>query len=810
MSPGLPPLPPGGELTGTSSQTPYFDEELDVITVTVDRREKNLQDYAGSATAFSQDDLERNNVNSIRTLSTATPYVQIGTQEGNTEIYIRGVGSDYNTELGDPAAATHVDGVYIPRPRGVGSMLFDLERVEVNRGPQGTIRGRNATAGTINIVTAKPKFGEWNASGSAQLGNYAQRLTRAMVNIPIGDKLALRVASYTEVHDPYYKNAGPIKTITPAESADVLGYRASARWEPFRRLTATVQHDFTRELGTGVLGTNYTPALEAGLMPDQVKNPRSVIYRGGQPSQDLQHWGVYGDVKLDLGPVIIGYLGSYRNLDYRQNQGSNAGVAFAGMPTPELDNWSSTYWHSTSKSVVQELRIYAPDNQRVRWSAGGFFFNEQQSVFLGTTADQTTGFAGVEFNMPKVDGRSWAGFLDATADLLKNLRATAGIRATTEQKSRSGIGHIYSFSGLGDTPARFGTEGFSYRGLGRTDYTVNRPIAAPFNDFRNGIARFGARDTLDQALRQPGVTLGDNINEQHGKYDNTFLDFRAGLDYDITDSHLVYALFATGHKSGGFNDNFKLPDGSTLVKSYKPEVLYAFEVGSKNDLFSRHLIANVSGFYYDYRDQQFQTLQQLIPDTGTSGSVAASAVRFNAASSRILGLETDVTGRLPYGFVVNLAALLLDARFADGNVIDTRVNGSGPPTTVSLEGNRLPRSPVASLNYGIGQTIESNVGYWDWQVAAQTKSKQYMTVFNGNGQNAQGERDTKLDDHVGRYSVLNASAGYTRPDGRLRLELFGTNLTNTTYVTTINSSPDLQRRFFNAPRQLGVRLSVSL
>ena len=148
------PLP--ADMPLDEGMAPPEDEE--VVRVTVDRREKDVQDYAGSASAIGQADLDRTGVATVRELSSATPYVHIGTQDGNTEVYIRGVGSNNNTELGDPTTATHIDGIYIPRPRGVGSMLYDLERVEVNRGPQGTLRGRNATAGSLNIITAKPKL----------------------------------------------------------------------------------------------------------------------------------------------------------------------------------------------------------------------------------------------------------------------------------------------------------------------------------------------------------------------------------------------------------------------------------------------------------------------------------------------------------------------------------------------------------------------------------------------------------------------------------------------------------------------------
>ncbi len=130
----------------------------------------------------------------MRQLIATTPYVEVGTSEGNIELYIRGVGSNNNTELGDPAAAPHLDGIYIPRPRGFGTMFYDVERIEINRGPQGTVRGRNAVAGSINIVTKAPKPGAWEAEGSFQLGNYNQRLSKGVVNIPLGEKFALRFA----------------------------------------------------------------------------------------------------------------------------------------------------------------------------------------------------------------------------------------------------------------------------------------------------------------------------------------------------------------------------------------------------------------------------------------------------------------------------------------------------------------------------------------------------------------------------------------------------------------------------------------
>jgi iron complex outermembrane receptor protein len=175
------------------------------VVVTVDRRRKNLQDYSGTAAALSETQLSRLGVSNVRDLPVLVPGLQIGTQESGTNVYIRGIGSDNNTELGDPAVAVHVDGVYMPRARGLGSMFFDITRVEVNSGPQGTLRGRNATGGSINVITNQPNLDEVQANAQATWGSYAERAYEGMLNLPlVPGRLALRVAAKSETHDPYW------------------------------------------------------------------------------------------------------------------------------------------------------------------------------------------------------------------------------------------------------------------------------------------------------------------------------------------------------------------------------------------------------------------------------------------------------------------------------------------------------------------------------------------------------------------------------------------------------------------------------
>lgn len=787
---------------------------METVKVTVDRRERNIQDYPGSVTAFTQEDLTRTGIRNVRDMASASPYMEIGTQEGNTEVYIRGVGSNYNTELGDPAVANHIDGVYIARPRGIGSMLFDLERVEVNRGPQGTLRGRNATAGTLNIITAKPKLGEWGASTSYQMGNYSQRVTQGMVNIPIGETLALRFAGFGETHDAYYQNAGPIGTLEPSEAADAMAFRGSAKWQPNKIISVLLKGDWTQEKGTGYSGTNIAPALNAGFLPEEIPNVRDVYYRGPQGSQNLKHWGLHGQLNVDLGPVQVEYIGAYRDLDYRSTSSGNAGVNFPGRTVDNysLDNWSTSYWHTASQSHVHELRLYAPDTARVRWTLGGFLLDEQQQVLLYNLSDKAGGYLGGEYNMPKIPTRSYAGYADATFDIIKRWRGTAGVRVTTEKRTRDGLGNQYSLDRSGYTgepvgDVRFGTEGFQAADRARSLFSSS---GDPTESFLNGVGRFGARDNVGSLIDQ-GATVNEGRAEQHGKYSDTFVDFRLGTDYDLTDDNLLYVMFSTGHQSGGFNDNVTLPSGDNIAKTFTPEAIYATEIGSKNEFFNRKLVANVAAFWYEYRDQQFQVVQALGPPPTPDGTPPSTAWRLNAAKSRVLGLEAEVTGRLPAGFSANLAAMLLNARFTDGNVNDARVDWDpNKQTRVDLTGNFLPRAPVITVNYGISQLITTDVGYFDWMLGAQTRSKHYFTHFNGEGYDTKGNINPNLSDVQPGYTRVDVNVGFTLPNGRARIDGFVNNLTNVAYMTTLINVPNLNLRFYNPPRLVGARLTLTL
>jgi iron complex outermembrane recepter protein len=525
------------------------------------------------------------------------------------------------------------------------------------------------------------------------------------------------------------------------------------------------------------------------------------------------------------------------------------------------DVYSGNQWDSRSKSIIAELRLFAPDTERFRWTVGAFYFNELQDVVLGQTTDPAQGYAGGEFNMPGVKGGSFAGYADGTFDVVSSFRVLGGVRLTHETKSRKdgfwGIWVNVPDAGLG----RFGTEGFRYKGLDRPTYQrAGETLEDHVNLFLDGIESFGARDEVPQNLcndppaaamgqaQEPRIALNAEGNwrctngvretlnpdifpfvAQNNEVTNTFFDWRAGVEFDASPDSLLYATVTTGHKAAGFNDTQQFGDLPLFNSEYEPESMISFEVGSKNTFLERALRLNASAFLYRYSNMQFQTIVSVAddPDPTDDEDPPSSAVRQNATEPAIaMGLDLELAYRLPAGLQADVRALIMDSSFGDGTIVNDSRIGFGPDDNylADLGGNKLPRSSALTLNYALSQLIFSEVGSFNWIIQGQTRTTHYMSVFNGNGERLSepapgvtpmGDAYTalladprRLDDEVPTYTRFDAGVGWTHPDGRLSINGFVNNLTDVYYSTSINSNPGLNLRFFNPPRTAGVRVKV--
>jgi len=627
------------------------EDGVDEIIVTVERRAQSLQDYAGTAAVISGEELSLLGITNITQLDGKIPGLSIANNQGNVEVFIRGVGSSNNTELGDPAAATHLNGVYVPRPSGFGAAFFDIERVEVNIGPQGTLRGRNATAGSVNVIPWAPGIGHKEFAVEASYGNFNDYRVEGVLNLPVTENSAFRLSAFKSEHDSFLNNISPDSSeidgvdvptsedegVGVAEATDDFGIRAAYLIEPTNNLKLTLTADYIEQKGTGYTGVNFAAPLGAGIDPDDIDDPRDVFGRGITPDEDTEHWGVKGQIDYTGKGFNVEYIGSYRDQVYDYEFTTPASPFFEGalegFDALTFDNFNRVAFTTDSESIVQELRFHnqdqaLPNNWKLDWTAGFFYFDESQRTFLGTTGDRNPFFQGVEFNQT-TDTRSFSGYGDVTFHLPGDkARLTGGIRYTNDRKGRFGINARYAFGfGGPDFSCCFingvasGTEGFEFAGLDREiiipdtngDGVVDAPESIAF--LFDGIAQFGDRDGFDDifpngqqiqdvfpnAADRPlcdafafvgscdnfvpdfnGVVdfslapFNSTFAVQNGAFTNDFIDWRIRGEYDITEDNLVYALVSTGNKSGGFNDN--LPGTEGFVVSAAQNAPVEFDV----------------------------------------------------------------------------------------------------------------------------------------------------------------------------------------------------------------------------------------
>lgn len=837
---------------------PAATDDTPEVVVTANRREENLQDVSGVVQAFNADQLRQDGIVELRQLQVAVPGLSISNQEGNVEIFIRGVGSANSTELGDPGAAPHLNGTYIPRPRGLGLMFYDLERVEVNKGPQGTLYGRNAVAGTLNIITAKPRLGRYEGYAQAEVSNRSSYAAEGAVSIPLGQTFAVRAAGYYVNRDYGFKNVSTgalARDLKPAGLEENYAGRLSLLWQPDDRLTVSVVGDYGKETGTGYPGANIFSAVTAtGLRPEQLDLKR-VVYRGLQGDMTNELWGVQGRIGYDFGSFSAEVTGSYRSVDFEQTNASSDGIDYPGrdLSAVQYDNFSGNFWQTRSKSQVYEARLYANADQRLRWNLGGFYFKEDQAVGYLSLADRGyCCYSGTEFTMPEVDGESFAFYADGTFDVTSRLRLIGGIRYTEESKSRYGIGGNWALTLGGEGfsccfATRLGTEGFRPALLDRPNFNVtgltsNQALA---RFLLEGVRVPGARDTL--AAQIGSIANGTSPNgtcvarsdidngfmvcpangafsfanltipgQQVGSSKFNFVDWRAGVEFDVSDNHMLYAKASTAHKSGGFNDTFAT---SPIPETFSPEKLIVYEVGSRNSFVigGRRQVLNLTGFYYDYTNQVFQDLTCINLDTTQNPAVCNgySLVNRNIGASRIWGAEAELRLKLPGHFGLDINAAYLDTKITRGTVADARAQdfgAGGNSPLISLVGNQLPLASKMNVSARLSQWFDVGPGRLDWQALLNYRSSYYLSQFNEDDiVFLSGARQTALQagfpDRQPGFVTLNLGIGYTIK--RFRIEAWASNFLDEEVSQKALVGSSLNIRFLNDARSYGLRARVN-
>ncbi|MFT4054562.1 MAG: TonB-dependent receptor [Novosphingobium sp.] len=546
-------------LAQEATQVPQVSEAVagDII-VTAQRRSQSLLDVPLAISALGGDALESKGITNSASLATAVPNLQVSSSFGRTQpnFSLRGisVANEFNSNQASPVGV-YIDDVYIAARTSHGMGLFDLDRVEVLRGPQGTLFGRNTTGGAINFITRQPALNGTQGYLQAGYGNYNTfKAQGAVETTMVEDELGLRIAAN------YEKGDGQIRNVYPggrdANSVDSLQGRVALRAKPGNGgVDIKIRAYAGRDRGTQATPLGIPSERAASNLGFFEINENRV----GLSRTDA--WGVAGNVSVELSPTltftsITSYDGGKLDLDQ----------AADGSPNDVLD----IKWQSGFRQFSEEARInYEGDALKL---VGGLFYGWDRTVTDNRFNIGSALGAGVDggfFQHYRQSRRSYAAFLQGDYDLTDKLVLTLGARYTWDRgKYRDGYAYLFA-GGVGDAMTPIASTVPCGGAPGTCAYDPN------------------ARFNLD------------------GK--NNALTGRAALSYTFDNGLLVYASYSRGYRSGAFNGGSYT--SSAGVNYVEPERVNAYEAGVKGRLLGNMLTLSAAGFYYDYTNQQVQDLR---------------------------------------------------------------------------------------------------------------------------------------------------------------------------------------------------------
>ena len=578
------------------------------IVVTALRSETPESKTPVTLTAISGKGLRDAGITDVSTLDELVPNLSIDRPNG-IQITIRGVTSTDGTEKGDPSAAFLLDGIYVARPQAQDVSLFDLERVEILRGPQGTLYGRNTTAGLVHVISRKPQHG-FEASMDGQYGSFDQVNLTGMINLPVNDMIAVRGAFNWDRRDSFIRRGAGGASLDPARNN--RSGRLSALFDVSPDVHLIVRADYSRLTGAN---PGAVPVANFFNVPDPLpmdannewsvtdatfhmrhdvgaKAQRTMAWAEIPGHRNAKTWGVQAELEATVGPFDLTYLGSYRALKRDERGSLNRGAV--------ATTYRGDYWQNS-----QELRLAFGEGDRLHGQIGAYYFKEKSGIayFLLNFPSP-----GIRYGFPQdpTIAESYAGFGQLTFDITPRLHVTGGARYSHDSKSRIGATVIDDLAG-------------------------NRLATLQINDARRNFHK---------------------------------TTWRLGVDYDAEGLGLLYASVATGYKAGGFNDGCEGdPNGSGPCRLpaealyYDPETLTAYEAGFKFRLAGDKVRLNGAAFHYDYEGLQ------LSQNANVCGGPCQ--VTTNAAKAKVDGVEIESIFAPNPAHRIDLSVNYLDARYAE-------------------------------------------------------------------------------------------------------------------------------------------------
>jgi outer membrane receptor protein involved in Fe transport len=756
--------------SASASSEPESGNIPDII-VTANKRSQSINDVGLSITALGTDTLKKQGIQSLSDLAKMVPGLSYAPTDFGTPIFtLRGVGYYDNTLSGYPTTSVYIDEVPLPFPVMAAHANLDLERVEVLKGPQGTLFGQNSTGGAINYIAAKPTR-SLAAGIDATIGRFGAGETTGYVSGPVTDTLGVRLSGQYGYGSPWQRS------YTRDDSVGRKSYlngRFLADWQATPGLKIQLNLNGWRDRSDppaaqliGVFpqfelpdGSSLVdPALAA--YPFAPNDPRAADWRPGhRPKGD--RWQYQGALRADLDVtdnVVLTSISSYTKFHTDQQ---------FDMDATSLRIFEYNI-RGAIKSFTQELRLAGGEGTPFHWVIGGNYEDSRTAEFQEQHYEDST----ISKALPTASGategfskkRNSAVFANAEYEVVPGLTLKAGGRYTHSRQRFNECTH--------DTG----------------DGTSNATVAFVYPLYHNGAPA--------PALTDSTCIVFDS-NFEFGPFNDTLkehnVSWRAGVDYKPSRDLLLYVNVAKGYKAGGYPTT-----GALFQTSYLPvkqESLLDYEGGFKAQFLDRRLSINGAAFYYDYRNKQLLT-RIIDPFAGLIPALA------NIPKSRVKGAELELNAAPIDGLQISGGLTYLDAKITKY----TGINAGGVPD--DFAGTAIPFTSkwqyIASIDYTVptGGNLHPFVG-------ATLSGRSSTTSIVGNAvgvvQRA-GFRSLLPVDRIydmPGYALLDFRAGIESTDGDWRLTIWGRNVTNKFYVQNIITSFESISRYAGQPATYGV------
>jgi len=730
---------------------------LEEIIVTAQKRVESAQDVPIALSVFDAATLEKANIDRVDDIALRTPnFTMMRNNVGEPQFYIRGVGSNSDSAAGDPTVGVFQDEIYVGRVSGAAFDVFDMERVEVLRGPQGTLYGRNTSGGAINFVPNRPNQ-DFFASAELSYGNYDNLEGRAVINGGITDSLAGRLSVSHREHSGYSEN---ITTGADLDDEDNWSARGQLMFKPGDASRLLLSYDYVKDDAAGSARVPFPvfPTGQVGAFNNLATAALLAIWTPGQDVrksysvpesfQEREINGLTLRFEQDASYGTWTLLGGWRNVELSWMEDLDGLKPYGNPPVtppyPPPYGWVLQNRDRADEDAEQysaEARLTSPADSKVSWTAGLYYFTEtvdrDESFLTQFSIVQVPSIPGLQVLGGDVtftqnaESESYAAYGQLTYPFTDQFSVTAGLRYTNDSKD------VHQIAVDNE----------------RTDPTNPDPTNTP------GIPLYPG---------QPyDIKADDSWDSTTGKIG---LDFRTGA------GHLLYASASKGFKSGIFPSQNNVT--STVGVATPPEEVWSYEVGAKTEWLERTLRVNLALFLMDYKDLQlFRLDPQLRLQTFTEDTTNS-------------GAELEILAAPAEGLEFGINAAYLKAE-VDGGAND---------------GGELPRSP----EYTVGGFAE-----YSWPVAGGGMSLRadfkwtddYRTEIPYNTGNAVSDASNWRITEIESYALLNARAAYVLEGSNIEFSLWGKNLTDEEYPTHI--IPFLGNGFsiFAPPRTYGVAVS---